>query len=89
MALGTRLVATNESGYSNAKKQLLVQTGSQASDQPATLRTTLYDELNEAVRWPAGITGRAICNDFTNQWDGQTPLQVSRMELLHYWILCV
>ena len=75
--MGTRLVATTESSYSHAKKQLLVQTGTQASDRPATLRTTLYDELNEAVRWPAGITGRAICNDFTSQWDGQTPLQVS------------
>ena len=69
--------ATQESLYKDAKKQLIVQTGSQASERPATLRTTLYDELNEDVRWPDGITGRAITNDFTGQWDGQTPLQAS------------
>ena len=82
VALGTRLVATHESLYKEAKKQLIVQTGSQASDQPATLRTTLYSELNKDVRWPSGITGRAITNDFTGQWAGQTPLQVTASKFL-------
>ena len=76
VALGTRLVATTESLYKDSKKQHIVQTGSQASERPTTLRTTLYDELNEDVRWPSGVTARAIRNDFTDQWDGQTPLQV-------------
>ncbi|KAK9866153.1 hypothetical protein WJX84_010031 [Apatococcus fuscideae] len=75
VALGTRLVATTESLYKDSKKQHIVQTGSQASERPTTLRTTLYDELNEDVRWPSGVTARAIRNDFTDQWDGQTPLQ--------------
>ena len=75
VVLGTRLNATHESVYPEAKKQALVTAGSTASSQPSTLRTTLYDELAD-MPWPAAVDGSCLRNQFTADYSSQTPLQV-------------
>lgn len=74
VVLGTRLNATYESVYPEAKKQALVKAGSSASSHPSTIRTTLYDELS-GVAWPPAVDGNCLRNEFTAQYSSQTPLQ--------------
>ena len=75
VVLGTRLNATYESVYPEAKKQALVKAGSSASCNPSTIRTSLYDELS-GLPWPATIDGQCLRNDLTTEYSRQTPLQV-------------
>ena len=75
VVLGTRLNATYESLYPEAKKQALVKAGSSCSCKPSTIRTTLYNELG-ALPWPTAIDGCCLRNDLTDEYSSQTPLQV-------------
>jgi len=81
IVLGTRLNATYESVYPEAKKQALVKAGSSASSQPSTIRTTLYDELS-GVAWPPAVDGNCLRNELTAQYSSQTPLQVTQWHTL-------
>ena len=63
--LGTRFKASHEFAGSAAQKQAIV--GSDGSD-------TLYDEIfDEAcgLSWPRHVTGRALRNRFSAQWQGR------------------
>lgn len=75
VVLGTRLNATYESVYPEAKKQALVKAGSCASQKPSTIRTTLYDELS-GLPWPPAVDGNCLRNQLTAEFSSQTPLQV-------------
>ena len=75
VVLGTVLNATHESVYPEAKKQALVKAGSSSSSTPATIRTTLYDELS-GLPWPSTIDGQCLRNSLTAEYSSQTPLQV-------------
>lgn len=79
VVLGTRLNATYESVYPEAKKQALVKAGSSASQRPSTIRTTLYDELS-GVPWPPAVDGSCLVNELTSQYSNQTPLQVRLLQ---------
>ena len=81
VVLGTRLNATYESVYPEAKKQALVKAGSSASSHPSTIRTTLYDELS-GVAWPPAVDGNCLRNELTAQYSSQTPLQVTQWHTL-------
>lgn len=62
--VGTRFYATVESlGHDNAKTRILAAFGED------TLRTSVFDTVRD-YRWPDGITGRAVRNDFTGRWHG-------------------
>lgn len=87
VVLGTRLNATYESVYPEAKKQALVKAGSSASSHPSTIRTTLYDELS-GVAWPPAVDGNCLRNEFTAQYSSQTPLQVTQWHTLISPIQC-
>ena len=80
VVLGTRLNATYESVYPEAKKQALVKAGSSASERPSTIRTTLYDELS-GVPWPPAVDGSCLVNELTLQYSNQTPLQVRFLQI--------
>lgn len=63
---GTRFKATVE--YPDAdylKQQVIASDGSNTTD----------DEINDVaygMRWPEGVVGRAIRNDFQHEWEGRT-----------------
>lgn len=65
VVMGTRFKATHEFGGQPLHKDLIV-----ASDGS----NTLYDEINDLARgglWPNHVTGRAIRNSFTAEWEGR------------------
>jgi nitronate monooxygenase len=62
--VGTRFYATVESlGQEKAKARILASSGED------TMRTSVFDTVR-GYDWPDGITGRALRNDFTEQWHG-------------------
>ncbi len=63
--LGTRFIATAESGVSDAYRARVVAAG--ADD---TILTDVFD-LAAGSPWPEGVSGRAIANEFTEQWHGR------------------
>jgi len=65
VVMGTRFKATHEFGGQSLHKEAIV-----ASDGG----NTLYDEINDLGRgglWPNHVTGRAIRNSFTAEWEGR------------------
>lgn len=63
--VGTRFKATVEYPTSDQQKQEIVV---------ADGGDTLYDEINDEAYgrlWPGGVTGRAIRNRFTAEWEGR------------------
>ncbi|MCC6381174.1 MAG: nitronate monooxygenase [Dehalococcoidia bacterium] len=61
--VGTRFKATVEYPASDQQKQEIVA---------ASGADTLYDEINDeaySMTWPRGVTGRAIRNRFTAEWE--------------------
>jgi nitronate monooxygenase len=63
--VGTRFYAAAESlGHDRAKARIVEATGED------TLRTSVFDTVR-GYRWPDGITGRALRNDFTARWHGR------------------
>jgi nitronate monooxygenase len=62
--LGTRFVATTESGVSDAYRARLV-----ASSADDTILTDVFDAA-VGMPWPAGVSGRAIANQFSQRWHG-------------------
>jgi nitronate monooxygenase len=65
VVMGTRFKATDEFGGQPLHKQAIV-----ASDGG----NTLYDEINDLARgglWPNNVTGRALRNSFTDEWEGR------------------
>ena len=62
--LGTRFVATPESGVSDAYRDRLV-----ASSADDTVLTEVFD-LVLGRPWPEGVAGRAVANRFSHRWHG-------------------
>jgi len=65
MSMGTRFTATRESLWDQAMKEKAVASG---GDQ--TAQTRVFDIVRGAA-WPAIYPGRALRNDFSDQWHGQ------------------
>ena len=63
--LGTRFVATPESGFPPAKKERVLAAG--IGD---TVLTEVYD-IADRVPWPAGVLGRSVRNAFADRWHGR------------------
>jgi nitronate monooxygenase len=63
--LGTRFVATQESGVSDAYRARVV-----ASSADDTILTDVFD-VAVGMPWPRGVTGRAIVNEFSQRWHGR------------------
>ncbi|KAK7442215.1 hypothetical protein VKT23_016186 [Stygiomarasmius scandens] len=59
VALGTRFLFTQESIYTPAQKQALVDAGLSKS----TMRTLAFDEVGRTNYWPPKHDGRALLND--------------------------
>jgi nitronate monooxygenase len=70
--LGTRFVATSESGVSDAYRARVI-----ASSADDTILTDVFDTA-VGMPWPAGVSGRAIANQFSQRWHG-------REEALRAW----
>ena len=62
--LGTRFIATTESGVSDAYRQRVI-----ASSADDTVLTDVFD-LATGMPWPDGVSGRAISNQFSQRWHG-------------------
>ncbi|HVA39707.1 MAG TPA: nitronate monooxygenase, partial [Candidatus Binataceae bacterium] len=63
--VGTRFYASVESlGHDRAKARIAAASGEN------TIRTSVFDTVR-GYSWPDGITGRALCNDFTARWHGR------------------
>jgi nitronate monooxygenase len=63
--VGTRFLASEESlAAPQAKKRVVAANGD------ATLRTTVFDVVR-GFDWPAGFTGRALRNKFSDAWHGR------------------
>jgi nitronate monooxygenase len=63
--IGTRFLATDECGVSDAyKARIMEATGDD------TVLTDVFD-LALGMPWPDGVSGRAIRNDFVDRWDGR------------------
>ena len=62
--LGTRFVATHESGVSDAYRSRVV-----ASSADDTILTDVFDAA-VGMPWPPGVSGRAIVNEFSQRWHG-------------------
>ena len=62
--LGTRFVAANESGVSDAYRARVV-----ASSGDDTVLTDVFD-VATGMPWPEGVSGRAISNQFSDRWHG-------------------
>ncbi|MFO1161914.1 MAG: nitronate monooxygenase [Reyranellaceae bacterium] len=65
VSMGTRFTATRESLWSQAMKEKTVASG---GDQ--TAQTRVFD-IVRAAAWPAIYPGRALRNDFFEQWHGK------------------
>ncbi len=63
--LGTRFIATSESGVSDAYRDRVV-----ASSADDTVLTDVFD-LAAGRPWPEGVSGRAIANRFSAEWHGR------------------
>jgi nitronate monooxygenase len=63
--LGTRFVATAESGVSDAYRARVV-----ASTADETILTETFD-LASGFPWPDGVAGRAVANRFAARWHGR------------------
>jgi nitronate monooxygenase len=63
--MGTRFVATSESGTSDAYRARVV-----ASTADDTVLTEVFD-VATGWPWPEGVAGRAIANDFSQRWHGR------------------
>jgi nitronate monooxygenase len=63
--LGTRFVATAESGVSDAYRERVV-----ASSADQTILTDAFD-LATGLPWPDGVSGRAVANRFSARWHGR------------------
>ncbi len=63
--LGTRFIATSESGVSDAYRDRVV-----ASNADDTVLTDVFD-LAAGRPWPDGVSGRAIANRFSAEWHGR------------------
>lgn len=63
--VGTRFYAAQEALGLDAAKARLV-----ASSGDATVRTRVFD-IVRGLPWPAGFTGRAVRNAFTERWHGR------------------
>lgn len=72
--LGTRFIATTESGVSDAYRARVIT--SSASD---TVLTDVFD-LATGMPWPDGVSGRAIVNQFSERWHG-------REDALRGWVV--
>jgi len=63
--VGTRFYASVESlGHAAAKARIV------AASAENTVRTSVFDTVR-GYRWPDGITGRAVRNDFALRWHGR------------------
>jgi nitronate monooxygenase len=63
--VGTRFCASVEAlGHGKAKARIVAASGED------TVRTSVFDTVR-GYRWPDGITGRALRNDFTARWHGR------------------
>ncbi|HEX5586756.1 MAG TPA: nitronate monooxygenase [Acidimicrobiia bacterium] len=60
--IGTRFLATRESGVSEAHKAAVI--GASADD---TILTDVFD-IDAGTSWPADVSGRAIRDEFSDQW---------------------
>ncbi|MGH6670868.1 MAG: NAD(P)H-dependent flavin oxidoreductase [Xanthobacteraceae bacterium] len=79
--VGTRFYATVESlGPEKAKARILASSGEN------TVRTSVFDTVR-GYRWPDGITGRAIDNDFIERWHGHESELTAAIdsERTRYW----
>jgi nitronate monooxygenase len=65
VSMGTRFTATRESLWDQAMKEKAV-----ASSGDQTAQTRVFDIVRGAA-WPAIYPGRALRNDFFDQWHGQ------------------
>jgi nitronate monooxygenase len=63
--LGTRFVATRESGVSDAYRDRVV-----AAEADDTVLTDVFD-IATGLPWPEGVSGRAIVNPFADRWHGR------------------
>jgi nitronate monooxygenase len=63
--LGTRFIATTESGVSDAYRARVV-----ASTADQTILTETFD-LATGRPWPDGVAGRAVANRFSARWHGR------------------
>ena len=63
--LGTRFLATPESGFPPAKKERVLAAG--IGD---TVLTEVHD-IADRVAWPAGTYGRSVRNAFSDRWHGR------------------
>lgn len=63
--MGTRFYASAESlGRDNAKQRIVDASGDR------TARTRVFDIVRDYA-WPPGYTGRALCNNFMERWNGR------------------
>lgn len=62
--IGTRFVATRESGVSDAYRARVI-----AADADETVLTDVFD-IASGMPWPEGVSGRAIVNEFAARWHG-------------------
>jgi nitronate monooxygenase len=63
--VGTRFYATIESlGHDKAKARIIAASGED------TVRTSVFDTVR-GYRWPDGITGRSLRNEFSERWHGR------------------
>jgi nitronate monooxygenase len=63
--IGTRFLATEECGVSDAYKRRVVDAG--AGD---TVLTDVFD-IAAGMPWPDGVSGRALRNAFSDRWEGR------------------
>lgn len=63
--IGTRFVATPESLYHQRAKERILQ--ATAAD---TIYTSVFD-IVQGIPWPPQYAGRALRNDFTDNWHGR------------------
>ena len=75
VALGTRFLFTHESGYSQAKKDVLI-----SAKLTDTTRSLAFDEVNRTMGWPDGCDGRAIANNIMKDFEAGLTLE-ERMKL--------
>ena len=63
--IGTRFIATTESGVSDAYRARVV-----ASSGDDTVLTDVFD-VATGTPWPDGVSGRAVANEFSDRWHGR------------------
>ncbi len=63
--IGTRFLATEESGVSVAYKERVI-----AAAGDDTVLTDVFD-LAVGMEWPEGVSGRALRNQFSDRWAGR------------------